>query len=79
LKEAPQWFDEERGDALQRDIHMMPVPPLPNPYLNELRVKERMIEREQNTPMFSRRSALIGIAIVLILVVAGLVILYAFH
>jgi len=58
---------------------MMPVPPLPNPYLNELRVKERMIEREQNTPMFSRRSALIGIAIVLILVVAGLVILYAFH
>ena len=58
---------------------MMPVPPMPNPYLDEFRVKERMAERERKTPMFSRKSALVGIAIVLILAIAALVILYAFH
>jgi len=54
-------------------------PPPPNPYLNELRMKERMAERDQTIPKFSRKSALIGIAIVLIVTIGGLVLLYMPH
>jgi hypothetical protein len=59
---------------------MMSVPPPPpNPYLNELRMKERIAERDQSIPKFSRKSALVGIVIVLIVVVGGLVLLYTLH
>ena len=59
---------------------MMPVPPPPpNPYLNELHLSERINERNQNTPKFSRKSALIGIAIVLIVIIGGVVLLYTLH
>ena len=51
----------------------------PPPQLQELRIKERMTGQGQNIPKFSRKSALIGIAIVLILTIAGLVLLYTLH
>ena len=47
--------------------------------IQESRMRERMAERGQNIPNSSRKSALAGIAIVLILTVAGLVLLYTLH
>ena len=54
------------------------VPP-PNPFYEESRMRERIAERDQVIPKFSRKRALIGIAIVVILAIAVFVILYAFH
>ena len=42
-------------------------------------MKERIAERDQSIPKFSRKSALVGIVIVLIVVVGGLVLLYTLH
>ena len=57
---------------------MASVPP-PNPYYDELRMRERIANRGQTTQKFSRKSAIVGLVIVLVAVVGGLVLLYAPH
>jgi hypothetical protein len=77
-----KWLNVSTENAetlLQRDTIMMAVPPPPNPYLNEARMRERIAERDQSIQKFSRKSALIGIAIVLIVVIGGLILLYTLH
>ena len=53
------------------------VPPR-NPFLEESHMRERLAEGKA-IPKFSRKSALVGIAIVLILTIAGVVLLYTLH
>jgi hypothetical protein len=42
-------------------------------------MKERIAGRNQTIPKFSRKSALIGLLIVLVVVIGGLVLLYVPH
>lgn len=56
----------------------MMVPP-PNPYYEEIRMKERIANRDLTIPKFSRRAALAALAIVLIVTIGGIILLYTLH
>lgn len=69
----------ENAEAPSRkETTPMMVPP-PNPYYEEIRMKERIANRDLTIPKFSRRAALAALAIVLIVTIGGIILLYTLH
>ncbi len=54
---------------------MMMVPPPPNPVVEELRMRERIANRDRTIEKFSRRAALMALTIVLIFIIGGIILL----